>query len=156
MLRSLDDACQPISELEVVNRLARYLELIVDPTFDEFEKNRSSVRHAFLVCVAIYHAIDRAAEESGERAAKLRQVWRKESLEFGLIDIIAHHFKHVQSSDEKIPPTRPGLPIRLALGFDEAGETMDLRNIYFVIRDAVRFVHRKAGTAHSDLPEQTP
>jgi hypothetical protein len=62
------------------------------------------------------------------------------------------HFKHVQSSDEKIPSTRPGLPIGLALGFDEAGEGMDLRNLYFVIRDAVRFIHRKAGTIHPKLP----
>ena len=30
---------------------------------------------------------------------------------------------------------------------------MDLRNLYFVIRDAVRFVHRKAGTEHAALPE---
>jgi hypothetical protein len=37
-------------------------------------------------------------------------------------------FKHVQSSDEKIPASRPGLPIALAL--DETGEAMDLRNLY--------------------------
>jgi hypothetical protein len=29
---------------------------------------------------------------------------------------------------------------------------MDLRNIYFLIRDAVRFVHKKAGTTHPKLP----
>jgi hypothetical protein len=29
---------------------------------------------------------------------------------------------------------------------------MDLRNLYFVIRDAVRFVHMKAGTNHPKLP----
>ena len=37
--------------------------------------------------------------------------WCKESLEFKLVDVLAHHFKHVQSSDEKIPASRPGLPI---------------------------------------------
>jgi hypothetical protein len=68
------------------------------------------------------------------------------------VDILARHLKHVQSSDEKIPSTRPGLPIGLALGFDDAGENMDLRNLYFVIRDAVRFVHKKAGTIHPKLP----
>ena len=102
--------------------------------------------------MAIFHAVDRAAEESGVRPAKLRQDWCRESLEFKLVDILAHHFKHVQSTDEKIPATRPGLPIRLALGFDEAGEGVDLRNLYFVIRDAVRFVHKKAGTTHPKLP----
>ncbi len=73
-------------------------------------------------------------------------------IEFKLVDVLAHHFKHVQSSDEKIPASRPGLPIALALGFDELGEAMDLRNLYYVIRDAVRFVHRKAGSIHPKLP----
>jgi hypothetical protein len=135
-----------------VKTLARYLEVIVDPTFDDFCKNPASLRHAYLACVSIFHAIDRAAEESGSRSAHLRQVWCKESLEFKLVDIIAHHFKHVQSSDEKISPARPGIPIGVALGFDETGESMDLRNLYFVIRDAVRFVHKKAGTIHPRLP----
>jgi hypothetical protein len=102
--------------------------------------------------VAIFHAVDRAAEEGGKRSASLRQDWCRESIEFKLVDVIAHHFKHVQCSDERIPTTRPGLPIGLALGFDESGGTLDLRNIYFVIRDAVRFVHRKAGTIHLELP----
>jgi hypothetical protein len=136
-----------------MNTLARYLELIVDPTFDEFHVNRGSIRRAFLTSVAIYHSIDRLAEETGERAAHLRQVWCKESIEFKLVDVIAHHFKHVKSSDEKIPASRPGIPIGWALGFNETGDTMDLRNLYFVIRDAVRFVHRKAGTEHPALPE---
>jgi len=132
--------------------LARYLEIIVDPTFDDFLGNRSSFRHAYLTCVVIFHAVDRAAEESGVGRAKLRQVWCRESLEFKLVDILAHHFKHVRSSDEKIPATRPGIPIWVVLGFDEADEGMDLRNLYFVIRDAVRFVHKKAGTTHPKLP----
>ena len=55
---------------------------------------------------------------------------------------------HGQESADRGYP----LPIRLALGFDEAGEGMDLWNLYFVIRDAVRFVHKKAGTTHPKLP----
>ena len=132
--------------------LARYLEVIVDPTFDDFYRDRSSIRLAYLSCVAIFHAVDRAAEESGKRSASLRQKWGRESMEFKMVDIIAHHFKHVQSSDEKLPPNRPGIPIGRALGFDETGERMDVRNIYFLIRDAVRFVHKKAGTTHPKLP----
>jgi len=132
--------------------LARYLEVIVDPTYDDFYANSRSFRHAYLACVAIFHAVDRAAEEDRERPAKIRQNWCKESLEFKLVDVLAHHFKHVQSSDEKIPSNRPGLPIAFAVGFDDAGENMDLRNLYFVIRDAVKFVHQKAGTIHPKLP----
>lgn len=135
-----------------MNTLARYLEVIVDPTFDDFYKDRGSVRLAYLACVAIFHAVDRAAEESGKSSATIRQKWGKESLEFKLVDVIAHHFKHVKSNDERIPATRPGIPIGHALGFDETGETMDVRNIYFLVRDAVRFVHKEAGTTHPELP----
>jgi hypothetical protein len=134
-----------------MNTLARYLELIVDPTFDEFHVKRD-VRLAFLTSVAIFHSVDRMAEETGQRSASLRQKWCKESLEFKLVDVIAHHFKHVRSSDERIPVSKPGLPIGRALGFNDAGDTMDVRNLYYVIRDAVRFVHRKAGTQHPALP----
>lgn len=134
-----------------MNTLARYLELIVDPTFDDFHANCSSVRLAFLTSVAINHSIDRVAKKPGG-VAHLRQLWCRESVEFKLVDVIAHHLKHVKSSDEKIPPSRPGIPIGYALGFNDAGDTMDVRNLYFVIRDAVRFVHRKAGTQHPLLP----
>jgi hypothetical protein len=134
-----------------MNTLARYLELIVDPTFDEFHVKRD-VRLAFLTSVAIFHSVDRVAEETGKKPASLRQTWCRESLEFKLVDVIAHHFKHVKSSDERIPPDRPGLPIGLALGFNDAGDTLDVRNLYYVIRDAVRFVHKKAGTQHPALP----
>ena len=102
--------------------------------------------------MSIFHAVDRAADESGLGITVLRQQWCNESLEFKLVDVIAHHFKHLKSSDEKIPSTRPGVPISLALGFDETGESMDLGNIYFLTRDAARFVHKKAGTTHPNLP----
>lgn len=69
--------------------LARYLEVIVDPTFDDFYRDRRSVRLAYLACVVIYHSVDRAANASGTHS---------------------------------------------------------------VIRDAVRFVHKKAGTTHPKLP----
>jgi hypothetical protein len=42
-----------------MNPLSRYLALIVEPTVEEFNSNLFSLRHAFLACVATYHAIDR-------------------------------------------------------------------------------------------------
>jgi hypothetical protein len=78
-----------------VKTLARYLEVIVDPTYDDFYGNPDSLRHAYLACVSIFHSVDRAAEEKGASRAKIRQVWCKGSLEFKLVDVIAHHFKHV-------------------------------------------------------------
>jgi hypothetical protein len=41
-----------------VQDLIRYLKDIVEPTIKDFEKNPSSVRHAFLACVATFHAVD--------------------------------------------------------------------------------------------------
>lgn len=136
-----------------MNTLARYLELIVDPTWDDFHKNRDSGRHAFLVCVTLYHAIDRVAEAEGKDASHFRQIWATEYPDFKLIDVIAHHLKHVLSNDERNLGNRPGLPIGWALGFTEDGADMNLRGLYSVIRDTVRFVHRKAGTEHPALPE---
>lgn len=43
--------------------------------------------------MAIFHAVDRAAEENGVSSSHLRQVWCKESVEFKLVDVLAHHFK---------------------------------------------------------------
>ena len=133
--------------------LARYLELIVDPTWDDFHAHRDSPRLAFLACVTIYHAVDRVAEAEGKEPSHFRQIWAKESLEFKLVDVIAHHLKHVLSNDERNLGNRPGLSIGRALGFSEDSDEMNLRSLYFVIRDAVRFVHRKAGTIHPALPE---
>jgi hypothetical protein len=135
-----------------VKTLARYLEVIVDPTYDDFSANSGSFRHAYLTSVAIFHAVDRAAEERAVAPRKVRQEWCRESLPFKLVDMLAHHLKHVQSSDEKAPSKPDTLPLNLVLGLDDAGEKMDLRHLYFMIRDAVRFVHEKARTTHPKLP----
>lgn len=81
----------------------------------------------------------------------MRKEWGEKSIEFKLVDVLAHHFKHVQSDDEKGLSGRPGLPIARALGFNEAGDEMDLRNLYYVIRDAAKFLHLQAAILE---PEQ--
>jgi hypothetical protein len=48
-----------------MNALERYLALIVEPTVEEFRCNPFSLRHAYLACVATYHAIDRVAYPQG-------------------------------------------------------------------------------------------
>jgi hypothetical protein len=102
--------------------------------------------------VTISHAVDRVAEAEGKDPSHFRQIWAGECLEFKLVDVIANHLKHVLSNDKRNLGNRLGLPIGSALGFNETGDQMDLWNLYFVIRDAVRFVHRKAGTTHPALP----
>lgn len=71
-------------------------------------------------------------------------MWGSESFEFKLVDVVAHHFKHVRSDDEKIGPLRGGIPIAFVLGFNETGDEMELRNFFFVLRDAIKFLHQKA------------
>ncbi len=71
--------------------LVRYLNEIVDPTVKEFEADRTSVRKAFLTCVAVYHAVDRVERRGGNS----KRSWREQSPAFALVDDVAHAFKHV-------------------------------------------------------------
>jgi hypothetical protein len=127
-----------------MNALTRYIEFIVEPTFEDFKRNPNSVRHAFLACVAVFHAIDRASQETRVSRGNLRKEWGKKTPEFKFVDIVAHHFKHVQSDDEKVGAQTPGIPIAFALGLSDTGDTLDLHNFFFVVRDAVKFLHKEA------------
>jgi hypothetical protein len=144
--------------MEALLSLSRYLDLIVEPTLDDFQKNQSSVRHAFISCVVVFHAIDRLSK----KPANLRQVWRKQSIDFAMVDLICHTLKHVETGGEtpenRIPWTAamPG-----AMGFNthmpnESGP--DVRQIYYLARSAVTFIRKKAdeikisATLSSDQP----
>jgi hypothetical protein len=133
----------------VMNELKQYLKLIAEPTFEEFRRNPFSLRHAFLACVATYHAVDRAAYPRSPRG--LKQKWGHESLEFRLVDYVAHDFKHLASRREKVPAGR--IPLSFAIygragfnthSFNDVGQVENLRNLVFVVRDAIEFLHRKA------------
>jgi hypothetical protein len=137
--------------------LLEYLELIVEPTFADYQSNPTSARHAFFACVAIYHAIDRMPKSAGN----LRNKWKKQSLEFFIVDMVAHHFKHVRSNDEKRSISGPGLPLA-SLVFRKSGrkkrgldDYMDFHNLYFVIRDAIKFVRQQAEQSSLAVPNQT-
>ena len=84
-----------------MNTLTDYLRQIVEPTLDDFKRNPASVRHAFLACVATYHAIDRVSYP--KNAGNLRKKWRGKSSDFFTVDIVAHNFKHVRISDQRAP-----------------------------------------------------
>ena len=123
-----------------MNDLAEYLEQIVDPTFAEMSRHPDSERHMYLTVVAAYHAVDRMAPPG--QSGNVLEKWRKESRDFYLIDIIAHHFKHVKAKQENITPGAVGIPIGFALGFDRV-LGLETRNLYFVIRDAIKFLHKQ-------------
>ena len=133
--------------------LKQYLDLIVEPTFKDFERNPRSVRHAYLACVAAYHAIDRA---DPKKPGGLKMEWRGKCKEFVIVDMVAHKFKHVISDDEKAPVKKGHIPVSsLVFGrgtlnssafntraFNKGG--IELRNLYFVIRDCIKFLHQQA------------
>ena len=73
--------------------LERYLEEIVVPTVKDFDEHPTSVRHAFLACVAAFHAVDYMAHPRKSRT--LRQRWGNQSEAFRRVDEVAHAFKHV-------------------------------------------------------------
>jgi hypothetical protein len=75
--------------------LVRYLDEIVDPTVAEFEADATSVRKAFLTCVAVFHAIDYLVHPHRPKLGNLKQNWRDESPDFALVEDVAHAFKHV-------------------------------------------------------------
>ena len=73
--------------------LLSYLDEIVEPTVQDFEANPTSVRHAFLACVAVFHAVDYRAYP--RKARPTRQKYKQASQDFALVDQVAHAFKHV-------------------------------------------------------------
>lgn len=117
-----------------MNDLIGYLDLIVEPTFLDYQSNPGSARHAFLACVAVFHSIDRVPNHSGN----LRKAWGDQSIEFLVVDMFAHHLKHVKSNPEKRVSDKPGLPLSFLV------ESMDFHNLYFAVRDAIKFVRQQA------------
>jgi hypothetical protein len=139
-----------------MNQLERYLQLIVEPTYEEFRRNPTSVRHAYLACVATFHAIDRVTYPRS--AARRRGEWRKESIDFAVVDHVAHDFKHVKSDRRQYPPNTLLLSHAIYghMGFNthtlnDTGQVATLRNIVYAVRDAIRFVRRKGGLGPSPL-----
>jgi hypothetical protein len=71
--------------------IERYFEQIVDPTIADFEANPTSVRHAFLAAVVVFHAIDYLPRETAS-SSSLRNRFRNECADFAIVDRIAHAF----------------------------------------------------------------
>jgi hypothetical protein len=125
-----------------MNGLARYLELIVEPTFEDFKRSPGSVRHAYLACLVTYHAIDRVTYPA--KPGNLLDKWRKQSIEFMLVEEVALHLKHVKSDSAKRPLPPDTLRVTHPLGLDGDGESLETRNLFFVVRDAIKFLHQQA------------
>jgi len=139
--------------------LTRYLDDIVEPTFEDFKRNPRSLRHAYLACLVTYHAIDRVTYP--KNPGNLRKQWKKASVQFAIVDMIAHKVKHVVSDDEKYRPAS-GIPLSsIVFGFGTINSAplnthtindggVDLHNLLYVIRDATTFLRKQA-----EAPDQT-
>jgi hypothetical protein len=120
-----------------LNALQQYLADVAEPAFRDFHRNPRSARLAYQACVATYHAIDRVTYP--KKAGNLRKEWGKRSIAFLIVDMAAHKFKHVVSDVEKQPVPPGTIPIsHLVFG------GIDLHNLYFMIRDAIKFLHGEA------------
>lgn len=126
-----------------MNDFAEYMELIVEPTWEEFRRNGNSVRHAYLACVAILHAVDRAAYPDDPIA--LAEQWRTESQAFMLVEEVAQHFKHGQRRwVKKAKAANPdALLITHPLGLEGGLKGLQLHSLHFLARDAVIFLRSK-------------
>jgi hypothetical protein len=137
-----------------VEELGEYLDLIVQPTFDDYSRHPGSVRHAYLACLVAYHAIDRVTYPA--KPHTLAQEWRKESMEFALIEEVALHLKHVKSNfaktaKDRFPPDT--LLITHALGIHESGAGLETRNLHFLVRDLIKFLRGKATSKQGEENE---
>jgi hypothetical protein len=137
-----------------VDDLSTYLKHIVEPTFEDFKRSPGSGRHAFLACLATYHAVDRATYP--KRPGNRLKEWRRESVEFAVVEIVANQFKHVKADEG--PPQEDRLPLSFVVfgknevernATDEAGYKMETRNLCFAVQDAIKFLHTKAKAAES-------
>jgi hypothetical protein len=86
--------------------IERYFEQIVDPTIADFEANPTSVRHAFVAAVVVFHVIDYLPRKTVS-SSSLRDRFRKECSDFAVVDRIAHAFKHVETGHPDNPQNRP-------------------------------------------------
>lgn len=133
--------------------MAKYIEEMVDPTYEEFRRNENSPRHAFLACVAAFHAIDRAA--GFQETAALIEKWHDESFEFYVMDMICHHLKHTKSKQEQEELPAGSIPLaKMVFGTGLKAKASDrqplldggiaLHNLLYLTRDAIQFLKRKA------------
>jgi hypothetical protein len=163
---------RPFREEWQMEDLTNYLDEIVEPTIKDFAEHPTSVRHAFLACVATFHSVDYLAYDGLRRTPRkgrvgnLKKTFGKESPEFHRIDQIAHAFKHVVSdgttrvSAAEVISRPPAMAGVMVAGLSMVGDTVggvtlgsdhgvDLLNI---LRRAVEFLRTQTGPRRSRSP----
>jgi hypothetical protein len=130
--------------------LVRYLDEFIVPTIEDFEKNPSSVRHAFLACVATFHGVDYLAHP--KKPGNLRKQWCERSNDFKVVDEVAHAFKHVTNGKprelkSKEVISRPGsFSSDFSSDFDIGAVTLENDtgvNLLVAVRGAAQFIREQ-------------
>lgn len=137
----------------------RYLRDIVRPTVAEFEEKSTSVRHAFIACVTVFHSVDYLAYPKKSRGT--RQQFGKESSAFAMVDLLAHAFKHVGTTKRKgrlmaseVIERPPGEWGKMVWGLSRWGDakggvTLDNKrdvDVLHVVKEAQEFLEAKIKT----------
>lgn len=131
--------------------LERYLETIVEPTVGDFARHPASVRHGFMACVVMFHAVDYRSYPKS--SAGLRQKWRRRSADFALVDKVANAFKHVATPSpqrpdllaENVRSRPPAVPGQMVPGLSIVGDpvgavVVEGQNLLHVVRRSPEFL----------------
>jgi hypothetical protein len=132
-------------KMVLMNTLAKYIADIVEPTFTDFEQDKTP-RRAFIAAVVAYHSIDRAAKDLGKRTpGNIRKDWCKASMAFNLVDVAAHQYKHVSNHAAKQRPTQ-------WLGLLSLGEVLSrttVTDFTYIMRETIEFLRAQADQAET-------
>ena len=142
-----------------MQELQQYLDIIVEPTFRDFERNPKSIRHAYLACVAAYHAIDRAScpKKPGKLTKGMGENTGICHRRYGRTPFQARDKRPREGTceDEKAPVKNGAIPLSsLVFGNQTLGNFtldmdrlsrggIDLHNLYFVIHDCISFIRKQ-------------
>lgn len=132
--------------------LQRYIREIVNPTVTEFTQHPASVRHGFMACVTLFHAVDYLAHP--RKPQSLRQAWCKQSADFLVVDKVAHAFKHVESDKgsrlkakhvTSRPPAIAGMMVPgVGLVGDPTGAVLvEGQDLLQIVRRAAEFIRQQ-------------
>jgi hypothetical protein len=83
-----------------------YFDEMVVPTLGDFETAPASIRRAFLACVVLFHTVDYLAAGLAKKQ-NLRKQFRRESVDFAIVDRVAHAFKHLGAGHRMSRDNKP-------------------------------------------------
>ena len=129
---------------DAVHELDKYVDLIVNPTLDELQRDLLTPRRSFIACLVTAHCVDRVTMQG----ATARQIWRRQCVEFGFVEYVCNTTKHVSADSEQAPPIVNAIPMRalLPMGLNEStlgSSGTHPHNVLGACREVVRFARKE-------------